>query len=44
MQCTSNVTRCPHGGHLGNKHTETLGNVEFILAELLEKGSEGDER
>ena len=29
--------------HLDNKHIEIPGKVEFILAELLEKGSEGEE-
>lgn len=29
--------------HLDNNHTEIPGKVEFILAELLEKGSEGEE-
>lgn len=40
-QGTSNVIKYRHGWVLNNKHIETLEKVEFILAELSDKDSEG---
>lgn len=42
-QCTSNEVKYHHGWYLNNKHIETLEKVEFILAELSDKDSEGDQ-